>query len=95
MQDLIVLGQIPGTNWHFGFYTLVYLLELVLIIYFVKTYHPKKLKGLEKRLRKLRRAAKKLVKRPRKTIKAYRKRAAKRLHHFRNDVLGPKLKLLK
>ena len=106
MQDFIVLGQIPGTNWHFGFLTLLYLLEFVLVIYIIKNYRPKKLKGLEKRLRKLSRAAKKFMKRPRRTMKSfakklhkklisYKKRTVKKLLHLRNDVLGPKLKFLK
>ncbi|HEX5456027.1 MAG TPA: hypothetical protein VFW77_01540 [Candidatus Saccharimonadales bacterium] len=95
MQDFIVLGQIPGTNWHFGFLSLLYLLEFVLVIYIIKSYHLKKLKGIEKRLRTLKWSAKKFMKRPHRTIKSYKKKLSKKLLHFRNDVLGPKLKFLK
>jgi hypothetical protein len=91
MQDLIVLGQIPGTNWHFGFFTLIYLLEFALVIYIVKTYHPEKLKGLSK----LSRNIKKSMKRPRRTMKSLVKTFNKKLLHFRNDILSPKLKFLK
>lgn len=59
----------------------------------------KKLKKLKKELKKQYKKAKKtkrkLVKKVVRKLKPYKKRVAKKLTYFRNNVLGPKLKFLK
>lgn len=89
-MDYIVLGQIPGTNLELGFVGYMVLFDLILIFLFFKKYHPDKLTRFIKKLN-LRKNLGKLYKK----LSLYEKRLAKRLAHFRNNVLGPKLKFLK
>ncbi|HEX5797706.1 MAG TPA: hypothetical protein VFX86_04945 [Candidatus Saccharimonadales bacterium] len=95
MQDLIVLGQIPGTNVRFGFVAFLALCDIVLTIYLIKKYHSKKLKRFEKSMKMLSRRLIKGKKKLARKLKPHKKRLMKRLVHLRDNVLGPKLKLLK
>lgn len=52
-------------------------------------------KELKKEQRKFKRYERKLFKKLAKSFKTYRKQLIKKLVHFRDDVLGPKLKFLK
>lgn len=86
MLDLIVLGQIPGTDIHLGFVGYMIIFDLVLIFYIFRKYHPGKLARFSQKLK------------PKKTIqklRTYRQRLVKQLFHIRHDILGPKLKFLK
>ena len=80
MLDLIVLGELPGTNIQLGFIPVMIMFEIGLITYLIKK-HPAEIKKAILAI---------------KTVFSKKKnRALKSLHHFRHDVLGPKLKFLK
>lgn len=53
------------------------------------------MKKLKKEQKKIKHYGRRLFKKLAKNYKAYKKKTAKKLAHFRNDVLGPKLKFLK
>lgn len=90
MLNFIVLGQIPGTSLQLGFVGYLAIFNLGLLAYYLKKFHPEQLRLLAKKLRignKLNALMQKL--------KPRLKKLSKRLIHFRDDVLAPKLKFLK
>lgn len=88
MLDLIVLGQLPGTNIRLGFIPIMIMFEIGFVFYLLKKYHSDKLRKIMKEL-------KKLEKKAYKRLKPYEKRLEKKLVHLWHDVFGPKLKFLK
>lgn len=90
MWDYIVLGQIPGTGFQLGFIGYLIFFDLALTYYLFKKYHPEKLTEFNQKLHLLENL-KKLYKK----LNLYEKKLAKKLVHYRDDVLSPKLKFLK